>query len=121
MKKPALCNVTQNEMQELLALAKACFPKEKYHLLKAIFDTFRYIQHSWDAKNRSIRHLLKMIFGAPTEKTSNLLKQDPAEADPSKDSSTPQDTLPPKKPAGHGRNGVQQFSFRIFPSIPSQS
>ena len=54
MKKPAPCNVTENEMQELLALAKACFPQEKYHLLKAIFDTFSYIQHTWDAKNRSI-------------------------------------------------------------------
>lgn len=44
MNKPKLVSATPEELDELLALAKArSFPPEKYQLLEAVLGTFVYM------------------------------------------------------------------------------
>ena len=68
-------------------------------------------------KDISLARLRKMLFGASTEKTKNVLPED-AESDPdptaneqddAADSTEPTEDKPAKRPKGHGRNGAKDY------------
>lgn len=72
-----------------------------YETLAAMGETIHVLSHSVDEKSTSIKRLLKMIFGASTEKTATIVnKQNPGNCD--KKSKT--------KPKGHGRNGANDYT-----------
>jgi hypothetical protein len=117
--------VSQQQIDELLTLAKGCFPQDQYCLLEAVLGTFaRMMQHLHTAR-ASVARLKRMIFGARTERKRQVLKQaeDAAAGEQSAATSpVPGDAAPEagkdagappapdkKKRKGHGRNGVQAY------------
>lgn len=74
MNKPKVVDVTQQELDELLALAKGSFPQEKYRLLEAVLETFVHVMHALQTTKASLRRFRQMLFGARTEHKGNVLK-----------------------------------------------
>jgi transposase len=74
---------------------------EDYETLAAMGETIHVLSHSVDEKATSIKRLLKMIFGASTEKTDTVTK---------KPKSGDQKKKPKTKKKGHGRNGAADYT-----------
>ena len=90
--------------------------KGDYEIIKAMADCIVYLSQAVDEKAAKIKRLLRMIFGATTEKKQNVLpgvkKGDPDGADTSEknqNGSSPDKPENEKKPNGHGRNGADDY------------
>lgn len=113
-------NATQEELDELLKLAKATFPDKSYQLLEGVLDTFVYVMRALQNAKTSVKRFRQMLFGARTESKSNLFKTPGVAraADEAALAGAPPPTpggerrenppAPPAKP-GHGRNGAQAY------------
>jgi hypothetical protein len=126
MKAPKRIDLNLQEADALLERVAACSVKEgDYEIVKAMVETIRVLSQAVDEKASSIRRLLRMLFGASTEKSKNVLKQTDkdnekrsgateASSDKSKDSSeeTNNENKPDKttKRKGHGRNGADAYT-----------
>lgn len=75
--------------------------EEDYETIAAMGETINVLSHSVDEKAASIKRLLKMIFGASTEKTDTVTK---------KPKSGDQKKKPKTKKKGHGRNGAADYT-----------
>jgi len=76
-----------------------------YELLKVVIDTVCYLSRIVQQKATSIQRLLRMIFGARTEKTATVLKRGTA------DRPTPESATGAAKPKrkGHGRRAAATY------------
>ena len=127
MKKPELVEVSQEQINELLALTKGTLPQEKYQLLEAVLGTFVYLMHALQSAKTSLKRLQRMLFGASTESKGNVLKQISGTADGQSPQQPPAgspapgeregapgaaaleaDSISTRK--GHGRNGAQAYA-----------
>lgn len=75
--------------------------EDDYKALAAMGETIELLSHTVNDKAASIKRLLKMLFGASSEKTENILKK-PKPARPK--------TGAKKKIKGHGRNGAADYT-----------
>jgi len=75
-----------------------------YELLKAVIDTVCFLSRVVQQKSTSIQRLLRMIFGARTEKTSTVLQRGTQGPSPSTATGTGQ----PKR-IGHGRRAAAAY------------
>jgi transposase len=83
-----------------------------YTKLKAVIDTLAFLTRELQAKKVSLERLRKMLFGAKTEKTSQVLAGErapgePGSPEPSVDRGEP---APSVKQPGHGRNSAAAFT-----------
>jgi len=122
MKEPELVTATEEELDEILALAKTSFPLRQYQLLEGVLNTFVYVMLKLQNAKTSIRRFQRMLFGHRTEHKRNVLER--AAADPAVQDVT--DSVPglpvpvsipgpqpsPQRPTrpGHGRNAAQAYS-----------
>jgi transposase len=74
---------------------------EDYETIVAMGETIHVLSHSVDEKAASIKRLLKMIFGASTEKIDTVTKQRRPGVDDAKSKG---------KKKGHGRNGADDYT-----------
>jgi hypothetical protein len=82
----------------LLVKLAGALPAETYQLVETLLRTLQWVTGALEAKNTSLGRLRRMLFGAKTEKTRNLLPQSDAA------------THPPKpKAKGHGRKAAQDY------------
>lgn len=84
-----------------------------YGVLRIILDSYGQLAQAYQEKAASIKRLLKMLFGAPTEKTDNVLKR-AAGADGGEAPAVDGSQADAEKPAGpkcvgHGRNGAAAY------------
>ena len=87
---------------------------EDFAKLKAAMDTLAFLQAELQAKGTSIARLRKLLFGAATEKTCEVLKG--AGVRPTggvKDSAEGQAQRP-----GHGRNGAAAYTGAVRQKVP---
>jgi hypothetical protein len=77
-------------------------------LLIVLVQTLQYLNNALENKSTSIDRLLRMIFGAKTESTANVLKNKAPTAEGAKHEKSEQ--LPVQPVKGHGRNGVEKYS-----------
>lgn len=119
MKPPEFIGATQEQLDEILALAMMTFPTQQYELLKGVFATFFYVMQSLQNAKTSIKRFRQMLFGASTESARNLIKGASATGEPpSTEGTPPAKSTPEAKPAspprpprvGHGRNGADKYS-----------
>lgn len=122
MKQPELVTATQEELDELLTLAKTSFPDKQYKLLAGVVGTFVYVMLRLHNAKSSIKKLQRMIFGARTEHKRNVLGATVAGADSAAlaGDATALDGAPQSEPGGdaglrerkpgHGRNAAQAYS-----------
>jgi len=97
LKTPKRIDLTQKQMNALLARAERLLPEEDYKIVKTMADTISFLSRTMGMKNAHIRKLLAMLFGTVTEKTSKVLKE---KKDRKKTN---------EKPKGHGRNGADSY------------
>ncbi len=117
--KPVRQNITAEELNVIIEHAKDLGLSEGEHnKLKAAVDTLGFLTQELEGKNASIARLRKYLFGASTEKTSELLKGRTEEASAGADrlgaaadadADTMASMLKPK-PKGHGRNGANSYT-----------
>ena len=120
MKEPELVTATQQELDEILALAKTTFPVRQYQLLEGVLATFVYVMLKLQSAKTSIKRFQRMLFGHRTEHKRNVLERavaaDDAQGQAAAGSAAalPEVVLPvpvPKPPQpGHGRNAAQAYS-----------
>ena len=87
-----------------------------YEVLRIILESYGELAQAYQAKGASIKRLLKMLFGAPTEKTEKVLKKaegaDGGDATPvdgnQADAAKPAEPKP--KRVGHGRNDADSYT-----------
>jgi hypothetical protein len=135
MTVPKRIELTQEQADSLLLRVKTNSLKENdYEIIKGIIDTLRLLSQAYDQKSASIKRLLRMIFGARTEKKKNILgaDDDQKSSEDNPDDSCQQDDVcdneadgcnekdaPKKKPKGHGRNGADAYTGAEKIFIPS--
>jgi len=99
---PPPIELTAKELDALIDRVKSRSLLEKdYETLAAMGETIHVLSHSVEEKATSIKRLLKMIFGASTEKTDNVTKKKKPKGDATK---------PKTKKKGHGRNGADNYT-----------
>jgi hypothetical protein len=114
MKPPELVQVTQAELDALLASAKPTFAAEQYRLLEQVFSTFVYVMTALQNAKTSLKRFQRMLFGACTEHQHQVLP--PAAGT---------ESAPPRagsRPArrGHGRRPAQAYrgAARVVSTTP---
>jgi transposase len=129
MKAPERIDLNLEEVNALLERVAAESLKEgDYEIIKAMAETIRVLSQSVDDKAASIKRLLRMLFGATTEKAKNVLKNsdkdedsDESKISSDKSGNDPEDNKdkPDKKRKGHGRNGAADYTGADKIAVPN--
>jgi len=98
MTKPEQIELDLKDVEALLERTKAVLPPEDYEIIKAMADTIYILSQSVDKKEASVRRLLRMLFGAATEKLEKAEKAKKSGVSGKKS----------KK--GHGRNAASDYT-----------
>ena len=110
--KRKLLEVKEEELSAILERAKAVLNAEDHQKLKAAMDTLVFFMAELQAKRTSLERLRKMLFGAKTEKTSQVLGEKAAQGEPTgaqSGKSGGKSGVAAKQP-GHGRNGAAAYT-----------
>jgi transposase len=126
MNEPELVTATQEDLDEILALAKTSFPVRQYELLEGVLSTFVYVMLRLQNAKTSIKRFQRMLFGHRTEHKRNVLERaaQPGDSDALDAESVPELPELPELPGvasvpvpvprppqrGHGRNAAQAYS-----------
>lgn len=117
-KYPKIQKVTPEDLASLLNRAENnTLTAEDCALIANIVETLGFIIDQLHKKDVRLKQLLKRIFGIKSEKSSKVLGQaqnDQSEEEKPADCSAASDCKEkesaPKKPKGHGRNGVEKYT-----------
>lgn len=97
---PPPIELSAKQLDALIKRVKSRRLRDKdYETIAAMGETIHVLSHSVDEKAASIKRLLKMIFGASTEKTGCVTKR-----------RKPKNARPKVKKKGHGRNGAADYT-----------
>ncbi|HWM70501.1 MAG TPA: hypothetical protein VNO35_28280 [Steroidobacteraceae bacterium] len=105
-KTPPAQAVSREEMAAILERTRAVLSPEEHAKLTGAIDTLAQVTAQLQAKDASIERLRRMIFGATTETSRNVLGTDTQTAP----ASTPPNTTPGPKVRGHGRNAAAAYT-----------
>jgi len=75
LKTPECIDLDLKQVDALLKRAKASLPADDYEIIKAMAETIYLLSQSVDQKATSIRRLLRMLFGATTEKLDKVARK----------------------------------------------
>jgi len=112
----------------LLERVAGLLEKRDCEIIKAMVDTIGILSQAADQKASSIRRLLRMLFGATTEKAKNVLKnpgkdeasdESKPSSDKSEDDAEANKDKQGKKRKGHGRNGASDYTGADKISVPN--
>lgn len=98
MNLPKRIDITQAQLDAVLARAKRLLPPEDYEIIKGMADTIVFLSSIVGKKSAQVQKLLAMLFGTVTEKTRKVLKEKKAKEEAEK-----------KETKGHGRNGIDTY------------
>lgn len=121
---PQIIEIDVERLESLLLRAEEQdFQEEDYETIRCVLEAYVYLTRVVDDKNTTIGRLRKLLFGARTEKTSQLVGRR-EETATTQDQTAPgveplavgsvaaepaAQEAPPKKP-GHGRNGADDYA-----------
>ncbi len=115
-KKPVkkVVNLDMNQLDELLKRAEKGKLEEKdVELIKGMAECIALLSQAVDDKATSVKKLLRMVFGAKTEKTKDILAKDTtADGDSSgKNDTSVKDNngSKAKRKGNNGRNGAEKY------------
>lgn len=123
MKAPKRLDISEAELEGLVAKAASVLSADEHAKLKAALETLLYLTSELDKKRVSIQRLKAMLFGASSEKTSgprlrDLLKQiDSSQTSDDAATTTPSgpeqraetSSSSREKAAGHGRHKASDY------------
>jgi hypothetical protein len=75
LKPPECIDLDLKQVDALLKRAKTSLPADDYEIIKAMAETIYLLSQSVDQKATSIRRLLRMLFGATTEKLDKVARK----------------------------------------------
>jgi len=101
------------ELSGIVERAKTALTEAEYTKLKAAMDTLTFLTQELLAKGTTIDRLRRMLFGASTEKTSQVVGE-LADQDGATNES---DAQRPKRP-GHGRNSAAAYTGADKVKVP---
>ncbi len=117
------------ELKAILDRAKTVLSPEDHDKLEAAVDTLAFLTRELEAKGTSIKRLRKLIFGASTEKTSQVFPDqdedghdgptsdlDRAENADTKGAGSDKKSKPKRK--GHGRKGAAEYTGADKVTVP---
>lgn len=110
--KPEIIELDINELEKMLDRAQGALDEEDYKTVKAVVESYAYVAEVVGDKNTTIRRLRKLLFGASTEKTENVVGSgDKSPASSTRDDAAASTDDSEKKPSskGHGRNGADAY------------
>ena len=123
-----------DELHAILERAKAAaLSEEDREKLKAAVDTLAFLTRELEAKGVSIQRLRKLLFGASTEKTSQVVGNgsggttgsgaapEVAEAAAERSTTTDRDEPTEEKRKGHGRNAATAYRGAQRRPVPHDS
>ncbi len=120
MKRPTALNMSTEELKALRDRAReGRLRPEDNKLVEALAETVVALGEAVEQKGTSIRRLLKLIFGSPTERKDDLFDKRGEEDPPPEGGSaagTPNTTG--SKPKGHGRNGADSYTGAKRIAVP---
>jgi transposase len=108
-------NLDKQELLDYLEQARSVIGEDGYGKLRAAMEMLQYLTDFVGGKNTTIRRLQKIIFGASTEKTQNILNNGTAANNSSSQTNAGQEKTgsesgkAKEKPKGHGRNGAKDY------------
>ena len=100
--------VEQKRLAAILERTRAVLNDEEHATLAGIVDTVAWVQAELQCKDASLERLRRMIFGATTESTRNVLGEKGRE--PPAAGSRQEAAVPRPKPPGHGRNAAAAYT-----------
>jgi len=107
---PKRIDITEEQLEEVLARAKKLLTKEDYEIIKGMADTIKFLSKTVGMKNAQVQKLLRLLFGKVNEKTEKVLKE-----------KKEKDTVAGKEAKGHGRNGKDSYIGADIIEIPHDS
>jgi hypothetical protein len=78
--KTKVVELEMDDVESLLAEAKASLSEKNYELVKALIESYRYVTGLVEDKKTTIGRLRKILFGSKTEKTKDILGDQPQES-----------------------------------------
>ena len=128
-KTPQIEKVAMKELESLLQRAKTKLDEKDYQLFKKLVDSYACLTDLVEDKQMTIKRLRQMLFGASTEKTSDVIKEE--EDEPESPPATNENSrAPPEKTdeedsemkrKGHGRNGADAYHGAEKIRVPHES
>jgi hypothetical protein len=116
--EPKIIDVSAERLQEISQYFEAVVDAEHYEFFRALLESYTYLIDVLNRKNVSLGRLQKLLFGARTEKTQEVIDEGADASTSSASGETPptesiQETgsekQAPQSRKGHGRNGVDAF------------
>src|ERR1700682_2688746 len=137
MKRPApkIIEMDPAEFEELMRRAEqGAFEEGDYAKIRGVLEAYLYVLELVDQKSTSIARLRRLLFGATTEKTADVVGREASTPAPNGEQeangeagagdapgSTPVgEKKPPTKP-GHGRNGADDYPGATRVKVGHQS
>jgi len=115
--KPKQIDLNPEDVKALLERAeKGVLAEGDYAIIKAMVETISLLSQSIDDKATAIKRLLRMLFGASTEKMKDLLKD--ATGTKKDDDSGVAPAVEAEAKKGHGRNGSESYTGAPRIKIP---
>jgi len=114
-REPKRRELKLKDLESILERVKSALSPEDHATLSAAIDTLAYLTRELEAKGASIRRLRRLLFGAPTEKTSQVVgkgsgREAGAAENAGKEGSDAEVTGKKKaKRKGHGRNAASAY------------
>ena len=99
------------QLEELLVQLAKLLPPELYQLVEKLLRTLQWVLGVLQAKEMSLGRLRRMIFGAKTETSRNLLAAVGG-------GTAASDSKPKPKAKGHGRHAAQDYSGAQRQPVP---
>jgi len=123
--QPLRRELHMDELTGIVERAKASLTEEEHATLLAAVETLVFLTQELEAKGATLERLRKLLFGARTEKTSDVLGEEPAgegagaPADAAGEGAAASETTSPKpKRPGHGRNGSAAYRGATKITVP---
>jgi transposase len=106
---PEVVQLSPAQLEELLVKLAGLLPAEIYQLVEKLLRTLQWLMGLIEAKDTTIGRLARLIFGAKTEKTSQLFPPPPPL--PAASQSAVTASAPPApKCKGHGRTAAAGYT-----------
>ena len=104
---PEVLSLSSTQLDELLVQLAGLLPAETYQLVEKLLRMLQWLMAAIQAKNTTIGRLSRLIFGAKTEKTSDLFPPPPPANPPAPGAAA---AAPGSKPKGHGRGAATGYT-----------
>ena len=128
---PVRQDVRLDELEAIVErTTKGSLSANDHDTLKAAVDTLGFLTQELESKDASIARLRKYLFGASTEKTSELFDDHVEEAEdatvsdeqqPAEDRTADSSKAHKPKTKGHGRNGADDYTGATRVVIPHET